>query len=72
MAWKVQYCTMKTDVTMHIALQECLLPSEVGGLVQVAAERKISPGDLIVLAVREFLRSAQANPTANAQPEEVA
>lgn len=58
---------MKADfATINIALQECLLPSELNGLLKQAEQRKVKPGEVIVLAVRDYLAKANA---AEPQPE---
>ncbi len=58
--------------TIEISLKECLLPSELSGLMAQAEQRHVKPGEVIVLAVRDFL-SRQAQPEAAQQPlEEVA
>lgn len=52
--------------TIEISLKECLLPSEVSGLIAQAEQRRVKPGEVIVLAVRDFL-ARQANPQVDAQ-----
>lgn len=47
--------------TIEISLKECLLPSELSGLMAQAEQRHVKPGEVIVLAVRDFL-SRQAQP----------
>lgn len=41
--------------TIEISLKECLLPSELSGLMAQAEQRHVKPGEVIVLAVRDFL-----------------
>ena len=47
--------------TIEISLKECLLPSELSGLIAQAEHRRVKPGEVIVLAVRDFL-ARQPNP----------
>jgi hypothetical protein len=47
--------------TIEISLKECLLPSELSGLIAQAEQRHVKPGEVIVLAVRDFL-ARQPNP----------
>jgi hypothetical protein len=47
--------------TIEISLKECLLPSELSGLIAQAEHRHVKPGEVIVLAVRDFL-ARQPNP----------
>lgn len=59
--------------TIEISLKECLLPSELSGLMAQAEQRHVKPGEVIVLAVRDFLsRQAQPQTDGNQQLEEVA
>jgi hypothetical protein len=46
--------------TVQIALQDVLLPSELSGLIQAADARRVQPGEVIVLAIRDYL--ARENP----------
>ena len=48
--------------TIEISLKECLLPSELSGLIAQAEHRRVKPGEVIVLAVRDFL-ARQPSPT---------
>lgn len=50
--------------TIQISLNEVLLPSEVQRLLDRAQREGVSAGEVIVLAVREYLRS-QSNPSHN-------
>jgi hypothetical protein len=54
--------------TIEISLKECLLPSELSGLIAQAEQRHVKPGEVIVLAVRDFL-SRQAETVAQPQTE---
>ena len=66
-----------TADTAHIpvALNEVLLPSELEGLIAVSKAEKRKPGEIIVLAVRDFLarrNKAIILPTSNTSPKEAA
>ncbi len=57
--------------TIEISLKECLLPSELSGLMAQAEQRHVKPGEVIVLAVRDFL-SRQSETLAQPQTEQAA
>lgn len=49
---------MKTPMAnIPLALTECLQPSEVSGLVEEARRSGVEVGQVIVVALREFLSS---------------
>lgn len=60
---------MKTPMAnIPLALTECLQPSEVGGLVEEAARAGTDIGQVLVLAVREFLASRKPPAPGSALP----
>lgn len=51
-----------------LTLSECLLPSELGGLVEEAARRNVDVGEVIVFALREFVAQLPRPPASGAVP----
>lgn len=55
---------LPTTAMIPLSLQECLLPSELGDLLDVAAAEKKPIEDVIVLALREFIATHKLDMTA--------
>jgi hypothetical protein len=48
--------------TIEISLKECLLPSELSSLMSQAQSRNVQPGEVIVLALRDYLAKQAVHP----------